>query len=139
MRAGTTASLNGSCILWLHLAHGVRNTAAGLRYVLYAFLCDLREPWKTIARPGGYFLAPEGEERIGDVSNVAFTNGMVARKNGDLLIYYGTSDTRTHVVRTTIPLMLDYVKNTPQDAGRSALCVQQRCELIDRNLRLRSQ
>ncbi len=120
---------------WLHVAHGVRNSAAGLRYVMYAFLCDLKEPWKPIAQPGGYFLAPEGEERIGDVSNVAFTNGMVARSNGDLLIYYGSSDTRMHVVRTTIPLMLDYVKNTPPDALRSARCVDQRCELIERNHR----
>jgi 4-O-beta-D-mannosyl-D-glucose phosphorylase len=121
---------------WLHVAHGVRNTAAGLRYVMYAFLCDLREPWKVIARPGGYFLAPEGEERIGDVSNVAFTNGMIARDNGDLLIYYGSSDTRTHVVRSTVPLMLDYVRNTPEDALRSARCVEQRCKLIEQNLGL---
>jgi 4-O-beta-D-mannosyl-D-glucose phosphorylase len=118
---------------WLHVAHGVRNSAAGLRYVMYAFLCDLKQPWKTIARPGGYFLAPEGEERIGDVSNVTFTNGMVARSNGELLIYYGSSDTRMHVARSSISLMLDYVKNTPEDPLRSALCVQQRCELIDRN------
>ena len=100
---------------------------------MYAFLCDLKQPWKTIARPGGYFLAPEGDERIGDVSNVAFTNGMVARPDGELLIYYGCSDTRTNVVRTTVPLMLDYVKNTPEDPLCSARCVQQRCELIDKN------
>jgi len=120
---------------WLHVAHGVRGTAAGLRYVMYAFLCDLREPWRTIARPGGYLLAPEGDERVGDVPNVAFTNGMVVRPDGELLIYYGASDTTTYVVRTSVPLMLDYVKNTPEDPLRSALCVRQRYELIDANHR----
>ena len=119
---------------WLHVAHGVRNTAAGLRYVLYAFLSDLNEPWKVTHRPGGYLLAPEGEERVGDVSNVVFSNGMVARENGDLLIYYGASDTRTNVVRTTIDKMLDYVMNTPPDAGNSAGSVAQRIALIRRNL-----
>ncbi len=119
---------------WLHVAHGVRNTAAGLRYVMYAFLCDLNEPWKVIARPGGYFLAPEGEERHGDVANVAFTNGLVARANGELLIYYGASDTRTHVARTSVEKLLDYVLHTPEDPLRSKLCVDQRCALIARNL-----
>lgn len=121
---------------WLHVAHGVRNTAAGLRYVLYAFLCDLREPWRVIARPGGYLLAPVGEERVGDVSNVAFTNGMVARADGELLIYYGASDTRTYVARTTVDRLLDYVRHTPEDPLRSKLCVDQRCDLITRNLQL---
>jgi len=119
---------------WLHIAHGVRNTAAGLRYVIYTFLSDLNEPWRVTHRPGGYFIAPEGEERVGDVSNVTFCNGMVARANGDLLIYYASSDTRVHVAVTTIDKMLDYVKNTPPDPLRSAACVQQRSDLITRNL-----
>lgn len=117
---------------WLHLAHGVRNTAAGLRYVLYCFLCDLAEPWKLIAHPGGYFLAPQGEERIGDVSNVAFSNGWATRGN-DVFIYYGASDTRTYVATTTVDRLLDYVLNTPADPLRSALCVQNRIALIDKN------
>jgi 4-O-beta-D-mannosyl-D-glucose phosphorylase len=120
---------------WLHLAHGVRNTAAGLRYVLYCFLCDLTAPQVVIAHPGGYFLAPEGEERVGDVSNVTFSNGWVRRGN-EVFIYYGASDTRTNVVTTTIDRLLDYVLNTPPDPLRSALCVKQRIELIDKNLSL---
>jgi 4-O-beta-D-mannosyl-D-glucose phosphorylase len=120
---------------WLHLAHGVRNTAAGLRYVLYCFLCDLKTPYKVIAKPGGYFLAPEGDERIGDVSNVTFSNGWV-RRGDEVFIYYGASDTRTNVVTTTVPRLLDYVLNTPPDALRSAACVQQRIDLIDKNLNL---
>jgi len=119
---------------WLHLAHGVRNTAAGLRYVLYCFLCDLDAPQHLIAHPGGYFLAPDGEERVGDVSNVTFSNGWVRRGN-DVFIYYGASDTRTYVATTTIGRLLDYVLNTPPDPLRSALCVQQRTALIDRNLK----
>lgn len=118
---------------WLHIAHGVRSCAAGLRYVLYAFLCDLHHPERVIYRPGGYLLAPFEEERIGDVSNVVFCNGAVARTNGDLLIYYASSDTRTHVARTTIEKMLDYVTNTPEDGTRSSVCVQQRYNLIKRN------
>ena len=121
---------------WLHLAHGVRNTAAGMRYVLYLFLCDLHQPGRLIKEPGGYLLAPEGEERVGDVSNVVFANGWVARPNGDVFIYYGSSDTRTHVATTTVDRLLDYVLNTPEDATRSSLCVQQRCRLIEQNLRL---
>ena len=121
---------------WLHIAHGVRGTAAGLRYVLYAFLCDLHEPWKVIARPGGYFLAPEFEERVGDVSNVVFCNGAVARADGSLYIYYGSSDTRTHVAATTVERMLDYVRNTPPDGLRSHVCVEQRMRLIQKNLAL---
>ena len=121
---------------WLHLAHGVRNTAAGMRYVLYLFLCDLHDPARLIKEPGGYLLAPEGEERVGDVSNVVFANGWVARPNGDVFIYYGSSDTRTHVATTTVDRLLDYVLNTPEDATRSSLCVQQRCRLIEQNLRL---
>ena len=120
---------------WLHIAHGVRNTAAGLRYVLYAFLCDLADPSRVIARPGGYFLGPRGPERVGDVSNVAFCNGAVMKKNGEVFIYYGSSDTRTHVATTTVARLLDYVLNTPEDPLRSAACVSQRNDLIDRNLK----
>jgi 4-O-beta-D-mannosyl-D-glucose phosphorylase len=119
---------------WLQLAHGVRNTAAGLRYVLYLFLTDLREPSRVIARPGGYFLAPEGAERVGDVSNVVFSNGWVRRKNGEVFIYYGSSDTRVHVAVSSVDRLLDYVINTPPDGLRSAACVKQRNELISRNL-----
>lgn len=121
---------------WLHLAHGVRNTAAGMRYVLYLFLCDLNDPTRLLKAPGGYFLAPEGEERVGDVSNVVFANGWVARKNGDVLIYYGSSDTRTHVATSTIDQLLDYALNTPEDGMRSSVCVEQRCRLIEKNLAL---
>ncbi|HMP81778.1 MAG TPA: glycosidase [Verrucomicrobiota bacterium] len=122
---------------WLHLAHGVRNTAVGMRYVLYLFLCDLNEPWKLLKAPGGYFMAPEGDERVGDVSNVLFANGWVARKNGDVFIYYGSSDTRTHVATSTVDKLLDYVMNTPEDGMRSRLCVDQRCRLIEKNLRMK--
>lgn len=119
---------------WLHLAHGVRNTAAGMRYVLYLFLCDLNDPSRLIKAPGGYFIAPEGDERVGDVSNVAFANGWVARQNGDVFIYYGSSDTRTHVATSTVDKLLDYVLNTPEDGMRSKTCVEQRCRLIAKNL-----
>jgi 4-O-beta-D-mannosyl-D-glucose phosphorylase len=119
---------------WLHIAHGVRGCAAGLRYVLYAFLCDLDDPGRVIARPGGYLMAPVGEERVGDVSNVLFCNGAVARENGDVFIYYASSDTRMHVATSTIERLLDYVKNTPPDGGRSATSVAQRIALIERNL-----
>jgi 4-O-beta-D-mannosyl-D-glucose phosphorylase len=105
-----------------------------MRYVLYLFLCDLKEPSRVIKSPGGYFLAPEGEERVGDVSNVVFANGWVARSNGDVFIYYGSSDTRTHLATTTVPKLLDYVMNTPEDPLRSSLCVAQRCKLIKGNL-----
>jgi 4-O-beta-D-mannosyl-D-glucose phosphorylase len=121
---------------WLHLAHGVRGCAAGLRYVLYLFLSDLQEPWKVTHRPAGYFIAPEGEERVGDVSNVVFSNGWVARANGEVLIYYASSDTRMHVATSTVDRLLDYVTNTPEDPLRSAACVQQRNELIRKNLAL---
>jgi len=121
---------------WLQLAHGVRNTAAGLRYVLYMFLTDLKEPNKVIARPGGYFLAPQGKERIGDVSNVVFSNGWIKKNNGDVFIYYASSDTRMHVAVSTVDKLLDYVLNTPPDALRSAECVKQRNELIKKNLKL---
>lgn len=121
---------------WLHLAHGVRNTAAGLRYVLYLFLTDLHEPWRVIHKPGGYLLAPEGEERIGDVSNVVFSNGWIADPDGRIFIYYGSSDTRTHVATTTLDRLINYVKNTPEDGMRSAKCVEQRITLITKNLQI---
>ncbi len=121
---------------WLQLAHGVRNTAAGLRYVLYLFLTDLQAPDKILARPGGYFLAPEGEERIGDVSNVVFSSGWVMRRNGEVLIYYASSDTRIHVAATTVDRLLDYVLHSPEDPLRSAAAVEQRIALIDRNLKI---
>ncbi len=120
---------------WLHVAHGVRHTAAGLRYVLYAFLCDRSNPSRVTHRPGGYFLAPQGMERVGDVSNVAFCNGMVQRKDGTVLIYYASSDTRLHVAATTTERLLDYVKNTPPDPHLSHECVKQRIALIRRNRR----
>ncbi len=121
---------------WLHIAHGVRACASGLRYVLYVFMTDIAKPWQVTHRPGGYFIAPEGDERVGDVSNVVFCNGAVVREDGELLVYYGSSDTRVHVARTTLTRMLDYVKNTPADPLRSAACVQQRLEMIERNLAL---
>ncbi|AEI40684.1 glycosidase [Paenibacillus mucilaginosus] len=123
---------------WLHIAHGVRNTAAGLRYVLYAFLTDLNEPQKLTHAPGGHLIAPEGEERVGDVSNVVFCNGVIARENGDVFLYYASSDTRCHVATTTVDQLLDYVLNTPEDPLRSYACVQQRIALIDKNLQLTS-
>lgn len=122
---------------WLHLAHGVRNTAAGMRYVLYVFLCGLKDPARQIAAPGGYFMAPENDERVGDVSNVVFANGWVARNNGEVFIYYGASDTRTHVATTTVEKLLDYCANTPPDGMRSRICAEQRCRLIEKNLRPR--
>lgn len=118
---------------WLHLAHGVRRTAAGLRYVLYLFLCDLKQPWKVIANPQRHFIAPKGIERVGDVSNVLFSNGWVCRKDGTVFIYYASSDTRTHVAVSTLDKLLDYVVNTPPDAGRTFDCVKQRIALIQKN------
>jgi 4-O-beta-D-mannosyl-D-glucose phosphorylase len=120
---------------WIHLAHGVRNTAAGLRYVLYLFMTDLADPSKVIYRPAGYFIAPEGEERVGDVSNVTFANGWVARDNGQVLIYYASSDTRMHVATSTVDKLIDYCKNTPEDEFRSAASVRQRVSLIEKNLK----
>ncbi|WP_167956956.1 glycoside hydrolase family 130 protein [Anaerosporobacter faecicola] len=119
---------------FIHIAHGVRNTAAGLRYVIYAFATDLNEPWKVIAEPSGYLIAPMGEERVGDVSNVVFTNGAIARANGDVYLYYASSDTRMHVATTTIDRLVDYVFHTPSDPLRSPDCVKQRCDLIRKNL-----
>ena len=119
---------------WLHIAHGVRNTAAGLRYVLYVFVTDLNEPWRVIAEPSGCFLVPFGKERVGDVSNVVFSNGLITRPDGTVYIYYASSDTRLHVATTDLNRLLDYAFNTPADPLRSADCVRQRCELIDKNL-----
>lgn len=119
---------------WLQLAHGVRNTAAGLRYVLYVFMTSLQEPWRVIHKPAGYFIAPRGSERVGDVSNVLFSNGWIADDNGDLFIYYASSDTRLHVATTTIDKMIDYVINTPEDGLRSNESVRQHIKLIEKNL-----
>ncbi|MGY2573040.1 glycosidase [Vibrio diazotrophicus] len=118
---------------WLHIAHGVRNTAAGLRYVLYSFMTSLEDPKKVTHRPSGYFLAPEGNERVGDVSNVVFSNGLIARENGEVFIYYASSDTRCHVLTTTVEQLVDYVVNTPSDPLTSAECVKQRIALIESN------
>lgn len=119
---------------WIHLAHGVRGTAAGLRYVLYVFVTDVNDPTKVLYEPGGYFLAPEGEEYVGDVLNVTFSNGWIQDDDGRVLIYYASSDTRMHVAETHIDLLIDYARNTPPDGLRSRVCVEQRCELIRRNL-----
>lgn len=121
---------------WIHIAHGVRNTAAGLRYVIYAFATSLDDPFKLIAEPGGFLIAPLGKERVGDVSNVVFTNGAVVNDEGEVFIYYASSDTRTHVAATTIEKLTDYVFNTPEDPLRSNDCVKQRCELIEKNLKM---
>jgi len=119
---------------WIHIAHGVRNTAAGLRYVIYAFATDLEHPERVIAEPSGMLIGPLGEERVGDVSNVVFTNGAIAKENGDVLIYYASSDTRLHVATTTVGQLIDYVFQTPEDPLRSVECVAQRIALIDQNL-----
>ena len=121
---------------WIHIAHGVRNTAAGLRYVIYAFATALDDPSKVIAEPSGLLIGPRGEERIGDVSNVVFTNGAIVNENNEVFIYYASSDTRMHVATTTLDKLVDYVFNTPKDPGRSVECVAQRCGLIEKNLGL---
>lgn len=118
---------------WLHLAHGVRACAAGLRYVLYLYMTALDDPTKVIAQPGGYFLAPKGDERVGDVSNVLFSNGWIADEDGTVFIYYASCDTRMHVAVSTVDLLVDYCRNTPQDGLRSAASVARINELIDRN------
>jgi len=121
---------------WLHLAHGVRGTAAGLRYVLYMFMTALDRPWVITHAPGGHFIAPEGEERVGDVSNVIFSNGWIANEMGDVFIYYASSDTRMHVATSSLERLVDYVTGTPPDPLTSAACVRQRSELIEKNLSL---
>lgn len=118
---------------WLHLAHGVRACAAGLRYVLYLYMTALDNPTKVIAQPGGYFLAPRGEERTGDVSNVLFSNGWIADPDGTVFIYYASCDTRMHVAVSTVDILVDYCMNTPQDGLRSAASVAKINELIDKN------
>jgi 4-O-beta-D-mannosyl-D-glucose phosphorylase len=118
---------------WLHLAHGVRPCAAGLRYVLYMYMTDLKDPSKLIASPGGYFMAPEGEERIGDVSNVLFSNGWIADDDGTVFIYYASSDTRMHVAVSTVDKLVDYCLHTPADGFRSATSVKSIQSLIEHN------
>ena len=119
---------------WIHIAHGVRNTAAGLRYVIYAFATALDDPARVIAQPGGFLIAPYGTERNGDVSNVVFTNGAIVDKDSMVYIYYASSDTRLHVASTDLYRLKDYVFNTPEDPLRSADCVKQRVEFIRKNL-----
>jgi 4-O-beta-D-mannosyl-D-glucose phosphorylase len=122
---------------WLHLAHGVRNTAAGLRYTLYMFMTDLADLTKVTHKPAGYFLAPEGVERIGDVSNVAFCNGWIKDEDGSVFIYYASSDTRMHVATTTVDKLIDYVTNTPADGLRSAASVDTLNTIINNNKKLK--
>lgn len=121
---------------WLHLAHGVRGCAAGLRYVLYLYMTDLHDPSKQIAEPAGYFIAPVGEERLGDVSNVLFSNGWILDDDGTVFIYYASSDTRMHVATSTIEKLVDYCLNTPEDGLRSATSVETLKKQIERNLEL---
>lgn len=121
---------------WIHIAHGVRNTAAGLRYVLYTFATDLNDPARIIAKPGGHFIAPYDDERVGDVSNVIFCNGAVVNEQGEVFIYYASSDTRCHVTTTTLDKLVDYTFNTPADPYRSLDCASQRGDLIERNEKL---
>jgi len=118
---------------WLHLAHGVRNCAAGLRYVLYLYLTDLEDPTKLIAEPAGHFMAPQGEERIGDVSNVLFSNGWIADEDGKVFIYYASSDTRMHVATSTIDKLLDYCLNSLADGYRSATSVETIKQMVAKN------
>ncbi len=121
---------------WLHLAHGVRNTAAGLRYVLYMFMTELNRPWVITHRPAGHFIAPQGDERVGDVSNVTFSNGWIVNEKNEVYIYYASSDTRMHVATSTVEKLIDYCKNTPEDGLRSAASVQTRNQLISANLHI---
>ena len=121
---------------WLHLAHGVRNTAAGLRYVLYLFMTSLDKPWEITYAPAGHFIAPEETERVRDVSNVVFSNGWIVNEKNEVFIYYGSSDTRMHVATSTVEKLLDYVQNTPTDGLRSATSVATRNELISSNLEI---
>ena len=120
---------------WLHIAHGVRNTAAGLRYVLYCFMTELDNPAKVKYKPGGYFMAPVNGERVGDVSNVLFCNGSI-EKDGEIYIYYASSDTRLHVATTTVEKMIDYCKNTPVDGATTHTSVSQIYKLIEKNKKL---
>ena len=119
---------------WLHLAHGVRGCAAGLRYVLYMYMTALDDPTRVIASPAGAFMVPEGEERVGDVSNVLFSNGWIADEDGKVFIYYASSDTRMHVATSTIDRLVDYCFNTPQDGLFTGKSVEAINRLIDGNL-----
>tara|TARA_R110002096_G_scaffold87831_6_gene201487 strand:- start:4461 stop:5636 length:1176 start_codon:yes stop_codon:yes gene_type:complete len=118
---------------WLHLAHGVRNTAAGLRYVLYLFMTDLKEPWKLTYSPGGHLIAPKGGERVGDVSNVVFSNGWIEDADGSIYIYYASSDTRLHVAKTSVAQLLDYAMNTPEDGLRAYTSVESILKIVESN------
>lgn len=118
---------------WLHLAHGVRNCAAGLRYVLFLYLTDLQDPTKLIAEPAGHFMAPQGDERVGDVSNVLFSNGWIADEDGKVYIYYASSDTRMHVATSTVDQLLDYCINTPADGFRTFKSVETIKEMVRKN------
>lgn len=124
---------------WLHLAHGVRGCAAGLRYVLYMYMTSLEDPARLIASPAGYFLAPQGEERIGDVSNVLFTNGWIADEDGTVFIYYASSDTRMHVATSTVDKLVDYCLHTPEDGLSSSASVATLSKLIEKNLAVLNQ
>jgi 4-O-beta-D-mannosyl-D-glucose phosphorylase len=124
---------------WLHMAHGVRNTAAGMRYVLYTFMTDLHDLSKITHKPAGYFIAPQGEERVGDVSNVVFSNGWIADEDGTVLIYYASSDTRMHVATSTIDRLVDYTINTPPDGYTSASSVKTLAGIIDNNKMFRQE
>lgn len=120
---------------WLHLAHGVRSCAAGLRYVLYLYMTELERPWVPLAEPAGLFMGPAGEERIGDVSNVLFSNGWIADPDGRVFIYYASSDTRLHVATSTVERLVDYCLHTPADGLTTGRSVEQLCKLIDKNLK----
>ncbi|ASB48953.1 glycoside hydrolase family 130 protein [Alkalitalea saponilacus] len=120
---------------WLQMAHGVRNTAAGLRYTIYMFMTDMEKPWLVTHKPNGHFISPLKEERVGDVSNVVFNNGWIADEDGKVYIYYASSDTRMHVAVSTIDQLVDYCINSPQDQLRSAASVQTINNLIDKNLK----
>lgn len=122
-----------SPIGWIHLAHGVRGTATGLRYVLYVFVTDLEDPTRVIHSPGGAFIVPEGDEQLGDLSHIVFSNGWVCREDGTILIYYASCDTRMHVASTTLDRLMAYCQQVPEDPLRSFACVAQRNALIDRN------
>jgi 4-O-beta-D-mannosyl-D-glucose phosphorylase len=121
---------------WLHLAHGVRNTAGGLRYTLYLFMTDLNDISKVIYQPAGYFMAPNYYETVGDVPNVLFGNGWIADEDGKVYIYYASSDTRSHVAVSTVDKLLDYVKNTPKDGFISSASAQNIIKLVDKNKEL---
>ena len=118
---------------WLHLAHGVRGTADGLRYVLYMYMTALDDPTRVIAQPGGWFLVPEGEEYVGDVMNVAFSNGWILDDNGRVLIYYATADTRLHVAVSSLDRLIDYCMNTPEDGLTTGASVETIKQLIRKN------